>query len=422
MSDQKYDDNNWTVKRLVSAVIDECNKSKQKQLRIIINDYDKSVCFASKEFTFAENIQSSQHKLIGDVILTLSKLNRFDRIIQVPVIEYCKCNDAPQLTWMNSLLGNEFTSLISFDGFDCPNGDGTSCYCVGIQYISDYNVICDMISRDKIISIQLGINCYDIYGDAFDKDLNEWKVDKSKLINAIKSTNTLKEISVSAYTFYGNDTAKLKTSEMLESVLKEALSINFSVTTLICKGNRGTVIDMNAVYNKSSESGIPEELHSKYHEWWPMVKKRNEESQMFNSILVGDQKDDGTWNNNICPQKIANNILQRQLPSIHKLSLLDKKGDMCYCVKCHVKRGDKNAYKRGQPPKRYAIPVEWCRFGLKTNNEICIKNKVWKNWHVAFHGTTEQTVGKIFESDLILLKPGDITSNGNKLGIRKGHI
>ena len=46
-------------------------------------------------------------------------------------------------------------------------------------------------------------------------------------------------------------------------------------------------------------------------------------------------------------------------------NLLEPKYDMCYCLTCHEKRGDKEVYTRGSPPKDYALPVGWSRFALK---------------------------------------------------------
>ena len=38
---------------------------------------------------------------------------------------------------------------------------------------------------------------------------------------------------------------------------------------------------------------------------------------------------------------------------------------ICFCIKCMEKRGDTVAYTRGDPPKLYALPVGWGKFGLK---------------------------------------------------------
>lgn len=162
-------------------------------------------------------------------------------------------------------------------------------------------------------------------------------------------------------------------------------------------------------------------LHDRYAKWWPIIKRRNVESQEFNRILIGDAKDDGVWNNNICPSKIARAIVKQHLPSIPDL-VFHQKGDRCFCVKCHKERGDKVIYSRGKPPKQHALPVGWVRLGLKTDEAKCVMNKVWDEWHVAFHGTTKEVIPLTFKSGCVLLKPGDHTLNGDQLGIRSGHI
>ena len=100
----------------------------------------------------------------------------------------------------------------------------------------------------------------------------------------------------------------------------------------------------------------------------------------------------------------------------------DPKGDTCFCTSCHSLRGDKVIYNRGKPSKQYALPVEWVRFGLKTDSGKCKMNKVFDEWHVAFHGTTKQDVNEIFKSGLVLLKPGDHTMNGDQLKMKSGHF
>ena len=46
-------------------------------------------------------------------------------------------------------------------------------------------------------------------------------------------------------------------------------------------------------------------------------------------------------------------------------AFFDPKYDRCFCTECHVARGDKLYYTRGEPAKDYGIPIGWCRFGLK---------------------------------------------------------
>ncbi|XP_041037273.1 neuralized-like protein 4 isoform X1 [Carcharodon carcharias] len=62
------------------------------------------------------------------------------------------------------------------------------------------------------------------------------------------------------------------------------------------------------------------------------------------------------------------------------------KCNLCYCESCHKLRGDEAYYKRGDPPKDYALPFGWCRFALRLNPRCEIAN-VYKKWHTAYHGT-----------------------------------
>eukprot|EP01084_Bolivina_argentea_P277425 473611_1 len=100
----------------------------------------------------------------------------------------------------------------------------------------------------------------------------------------------------------------------------------------------------------------------------------------------------------------ATTIFNNIFPSIPS-SCFDSHGDQCFCNTCHLARKDKSVYPRGTPSKPYALPIGWVRIGLKTDNSECKKNKVWENWHVAFHGTNKKTIPKIFKSGLCLLKP-----------------
>ena len=44
---------------------------------------------------------------------------------------------------------------------------------------------------------------------------------------------------------------------------------------------------------------------------------------------------------------------------------LNPKYNMCYCEECHKHRRDESTYKRGKPPKKYALPIGWARFSLR---------------------------------------------------------
>eukprot|EP01084_Bolivina_argentea_P264893 448865_1 len=119
---------------------------------------------------------------------------------------------------------------------------------------------------------------------------------------------------------------------------------------------------------------------------------------------------------------IAKKILQNIFPSIPNEFFDSKNGNNCYCDECHNKRGDKIIYKRGKPAKKYGLPIGFARFGMKINEGFVKMNRVFAEWHACYHGTTQETVTKIFGSGATLLKPGDFGIGGIQLGVRDGHI
>ncbi|XP_070553369.1 uncharacterized protein [Ptychodera flava] len=94
--------------------------------------------------------------------------------------------------------------------------------------------------------------------------------------------------------------------------------------------------------------------------------------------------------------------------------------DVCYCVHCHGNRGDDMYCARGQPPKLFGVPIGWCRFALKTAPKAKALN-VFKEWHVAFHGTRLEAVKPILETGELLM-PGDTRLGGEKLSECPGHF
>ncbi|CAB1345235.1 unnamed protein product [Coregonus sp. 'balchen'] len=50
-------------------------------------------------------------------------------------------------------------------------------------------------------------------------------------------------------------------------------------------------------------------------------------------------------------------------------------------------RGDESYYKRGEPPRDYALPFGWCRFALRIKPHCEVSNS-FKKWHIAYHGTS----------------------------------
>uniref|UniRef100_A0A4W5K7V6 Neuralized-like protein 4 n=1 Tax=Hucho hucho TaxID=62062 RepID=A0A4W5K7V6_9TELE len=65
----------------------------------------------------------------------------------------------------------------------------------------------------------------------------------------------------------------------------------------------------------------------------------------------------------------------------------DAKYNLCYCESCHKLRGDEAYYKRGEPPRDYALPFGWCRFALRSEPH-CEVSSAFKKWHIAYHGTS----------------------------------
>eukprot|EP01084_Bolivina_argentea_P304124 525163_1 len=154
-------------------------------------------------------------------------------------------------------------------------------------------------------------------------------------------------------------------------------------------------------------------LHDKF-------TKYNQNNDSDEKINVSISQDESKLD--CCQQKqIALEIRKKIFPTIPE-TFFEQDGDRCFCIKCHKQRRDKIIYKRGQPPKKYALPVGWVRFGVKTNDAKCEMNHVWTSWHAGFHGTNKETVAEIFKAGLVLLKPGDITMDGKKLASRDAHI
>jgi hypothetical protein len=106
--------------------------------------------------------------------------------------------------------------------------------------------------------------------------------------------------------------------------------------------------------------------------------------------------------------------------------------DICFCQECHEEREDDDYYNRGNPPKLYALPIEWCRFGLRIryilqvfsrlclNSSACNRKSAPDSWHIAFHGTTPDRVLSILESGLV--PAGGVTDRGEEVFERSGHF
>ncbi|CAI9734857.1 Hypothetical predicted protein [Octopus vulgaris] len=96
-----------------------------------------------------------------------------------------------------------------------------------------------------------------------------------------------------------------------------------------------------------------------------------------------------------------------------------KQYNMCYCETCHKIRGDELYYKRGDPPKEYAVPCGWCRFSLKTPCKSHNLN-MFEKWHAAFYGTRLEAVRKILDCGDLHLS-SEILSGNNILLAQSFH-
>uniref|UniRef100_A0A671PAT7 Neuralized-like protein 4 n=1 Tax=Sinocyclocheilus anshuiensis TaxID=1608454 RepID=A0A671PAT7_9TELE len=76
----------------------------------------------------------------------------------------------------------------------------------------------------------------------------------------------------------------------------------------------------------------------------------------------------------------------------------DAKYNLCYCESCHKLRGDEAYYKRGEPPRDYALPFGWCRFALRSSSF----SNAFKKWHIAYHGTSVGSLRCILDHNQLL--------------------
>ncbi|XP_035662162.1 uncharacterized protein LOC118406328 [Branchiostoma floridae] len=96
--------------------------------------------------------------------------------------------------------------------------------------------------------------------------------------------------------------------------------------------------------------------------------------------------------------------------------------NMCFCETCHTGRRDSATHSRGNPKRKYAVPVGWGRFGLILNKVSEDKEvNVFTNWHRAYHGTVPGVIKKILQTSQLLM-PGDTALGGTQLAEREGHF
>ena len=143
-----------------------------------------------------------------------------------------------------------------------------------------------------------------------------------------------------------------------------------------------------------------------------------------------------TWKNNDCPINIAKKILSIHLREIPN-SYFDPQFNRCYCSQCHSKRcrpqnntnsnsnnkNNRNTPKTynfaGKPSKKYSLPLGFTRIGLETSTAKWEMNNI-DDWNIAYHGCSKYDVVNILKSGL-LLKPGDVTINGQELNPNSFH-
>ncbi|KAK2155775.1 hypothetical protein NP493_2044g00004 [Ridgeia piscesae] len=94
----------------------------------------------------------------------------------------------------------------------------------------------------------------------------------------------------------------------------------------------------------------------------------------------------------------------------------------CYCEHCHSSRNGSVYRVRGQPAKKYGVPVGWSRIGLHTPVQA-EAHDAFAKWHRAYHGTKTHRVADILKVGH-LIRPGnthfgDIAMGGEE--VRVGH-
>ncbi|XP_035265365.1 neuralized-like protein 4 isoform X2 [Anguilla anguilla] len=87
----------------------------------------------------------------------------------------------------------------------------------------------------------------------------------------------------------------------------------------------------------------------------------------------------------------------------------DAKYNLCYCESCHKLRGDEAYYKRGEPPRDYALPFGWCRFALRIKPHCEVSNAL-KKWHIAYHGTSVGHLRRVLDHSQLLSGTSSIFS------------
>ena len=412
----------WLLKSRTRQLGLNFSKSKKRHTHVSTTNFENnSIQFSNT---------TSNHKVFGLAFAKTFKLypNKFDRIVSISS-DHRKVGTFKDLVndwrWMHQLVNSPDSHNLNVVLQFNQNPISPCGYFDCITSEEEYDLVCNLIKHDKIISIDMGfLNVRE--STIINHNTNQLTIDLNKLKNALKATNCLDtfgivntggEIPSFIYTSDAKPFSKQQYQE-IEQCIKEALLVNYSVVRLC----------VPCGYLKSDlGSGFIDPLRDKtycttYHKWWSKIAHRNSESEATNKALFDEEKNDlnTIWNIRSCHHKMVKKIVSSVF-DIPKECFVDK-NDRCFCYQCCDKRQEKASYKRGKPAKKYAIPKGWVRLGLDINNTKARMNKVFEEWHVSYHGTSSANVLNIFKSGLILLKAGDVALGGDELGVVKGHI
>eukprot|EP01083_Nonionella_stella_P065454 171516_1 len=177
---QQSSKESWTRHTIAQKIHKELQSDKIKQIHLRISASSDCVeiwLFSLKSVKLPPTTASME--MLGKAVLDLSKMKQYDRIIRIMVF-----GESPIiLHWMAHLLSDEFNSLISFyDQY------------WKMYFASSYNMLCEMIANDKMIAIYLGFGAPTKKWNAvgvYDFDKKKFLVNTTKLLNAVKATNTL---------------------------------------------------------------------------------------------------------------------------------------------------------------------------------------------------------------------------------------
>jgi serine/threonine protein kinase len=130
----------------------------------------------------------------------------------------------------------------------------------------------------------------------------------------------------------------------------------------------------------------------------------------------------------VCPyylrcQKALKYLLDSSGPNFPWGDVFDKgTHGRCFCDECMAKFENAAVVEeRGNPPKRFGLPVGCARFGLIAGTAHGKVSGAFENFNLAYHGTRPGSVMAILRTNQ-LAKPGDTVLGGYTIPIRGGHI